>query len=624
MIRRSPLLLRLRDLALALPLAYAALALHAHYGRAGALPTSAGYLAVIAASLLLGLRAGLLTVAALSLGAMLRAPHPGPSELALFALLGAALAWLVADVGERRRSEKRRRADLIEQRLRAETEQRALLDHLPKMVWIAEPDGSIRYHNRFWYEYTGLSGREDWRAIVHPDDLQRGLSAWKQAMERAEPLNVELRFRRGADDAYRWHVVKGVPIADETGRVRCWYGASTDIEDQKRALETLAAANERISRFLAVLSHELRNPLAGIASACALMNRADADQTQRRQALATIARQGQHLRRMVDDLLDISRVTQGKVELRRGPVELVRLLAEVLQDNRAAAGHAGVRLEPLPALPPCWVDGDRARLRQVFDNLVSNAIKAGGAGQRVRVELARDGNEAVVWVIDQGQGFDDDQRRRIFEPFVQSAGWQSRGLGLGLSIVQSIVELHRGRVSAHSDGPGKGARFAVRLPLALAPPAPHEADGPLRRATRSASVLIVEDEADIAESLRTLLALEGYDVAVAEDADAALSASRARPFDVVLCDLELHESQPGQRSGYLVASALQELVRPPYLIAYSGYGQAADREQSALAGFQAHLVKPATLEEIVAAIEEGLQQRRRPVDARQGAPLAAG
>ncbi|QQQ02769.1 hybrid sensor histidine kinase/response regulator [Lysobacter enzymogenes] len=522
---------------------------------------------------------------------------------------GKVLEWIggLRDVHERR---------LFEEQLRhAEAEQHALLDNLPKMVWIAEPDGSIRYQNRRWYEYTGLGGDQDWRDICHPDDLADGLRSWDEAIRNGRPLNVELRFRRAGDGQYRWHIVRGQPLLDPHGRLRCWYGASTDIEDQKRALEMMAAANQRVSHFLAVLSHELRNPLSSVAAAGELLQRTDLDAPQRERALATLARQNRHVQRMVEDLLDIARVTQGGMELRREPLDLRALLEEVREDNLARADAAGVVFDPIEGLDLAPVYGDRARLRQVFDNLVSNAIKASEPGQRIGASLQRaplsDGAAGLgVQVCDQGLGLDRDIAGNLFEPFVQTPDWRSRGLGLGLSIVKTLVERHGGQVAARSEGPGSGSCFEVRLPLAAAPAADSadsadSAPAPAAAApARRGRVLIVDDEADTADALATLLALDGHRVRVAGDGEQALSLWSEEPAEVVLCDLEL----PGPLNGYDVARALRAAPRTPYLIAYSGYGQAEDRERTREVGFDEHLIKPASIDRIQAALQRGLGQ----------------
>lgn len=570
---------------------------------------TAGYIAVLLCTLALGRRCGWLAIAAVIACtlAWTRAAI-GATEILLFAAVAVPIV-LLGDATHRRLSGNVRAGDFF-RRFQEDREQRALLDHLPKMVWIAESDGTTRYHNRYWYEYSGQSGDRDWLNIVHPDDADHTRKAWSDAMQAARPLKLETRLRR-ADGEYRWHLVNGVPILGVDGRVQCWYGATTDIEDQRRAVETLEQANQRVSRFLAVLSHELRNPMAGMSSACEVLGRSDSNPAQRLQALVLLQRQNLHLRRIVDDLLDISRVTQGKIELRRGPVELTSLADEVQHDNLPFAQAHGVVLDPPVHDGPVHVDGDRARLRQVMDNLVSNAIKACGRNQHVAIHVhADDAGQAVITVRDEGQGLAPEFIGRMFEPFVQSASWQSRGLGLGLSIVKHIVELHGGGVAAYSDGPGYGATFRMHLPRLDRHEVPALVVETARpgRAVSAARLLLVEDEVDNARTLQTLLALEGHEVEIAADAETALRLCRERRFDVVVCDLELK----GGPSGHEVARVLASESSPPYLIAYSGYGQQVDNERTRQAGFHRHLVKPATLAELLSAIEEGLREHRRP------------
>lgn len=570
---------------------------------------TAGYVAVLLCTLALGRRTGWLTVAATL--ACTYAWTDGAitlTEMLLFTAIALPIVVL-GNATHQRLTEGMTASDFF-RRFQEDRQQRALLDHLPKMVWIAEGDGTTRYHNRYWYEYSGLSGDRDWLNLVHPDDADHTRKAWTEAMQAARPLKLETRLRR-ADGEYRWHLVNGVPILGVDGRVQCWYGGTTDIEDQRRAVETLEQANQRVSRFLAVLSHELRNPMAGMSSACEVLGRGDTDETQRLQALVLLQRQNLHLRRIVDDLLDISRVTQGKIELRRGAVELTSLADEVHHDNLPFARAHGVVLDTPLHDGPCHADGDRARLRQVMDNLLSNAIKACSPNQHVMIHVhSNDVGEAVITVRDEGQGLTPEFMGRMFEPFVQSATWQSRGLGLGLSIVKHIAELHGGRVTAYSDGPGYGASFSLHLPLLDKHEVPASAIEIARpgRAVSAARLLLVEDEVDNARTLQTLLALEGHEVEIAPDAETALRLCRERRFDVVVCDLELRDGP----SGYEVARVLATESTPPYLIAYSGYGQQLDNERTRQAGFQRHLVKPATLVELLSAIEEGLRQHRRP------------
>lgn len=338
----SGVALILRDVAAAV--VAGAVAAFAYGQPSPAVPMSAAYGVVLATSLVFGGRCGMLTVACVLLGLVaVTGDAFGWIEGLLFVLIGGPVAWMASAARQHRDAPPSTR-DFF-QRFLGDREQRALLDNLPNMVWIAEPDGTTRYRNRCFYDYSGLTGEQDWRAIVLADDLPGAVSAWERSVSMGLPLTLEIRLRRASDGQYRWHLVKGTPIVGDEGRVQCWYGAGTDIEDHKRAMETLELANQRVSRFLAVLSHELRNPMAGMSSACELLQRPDVDERQRRDALVLLHRQNLHLRRMVDDLLDVSRVTQGKVELRRENIELVDLMEEVHHDNRPFAQLHDVVLE---------------------------------------------------------------------------------------------------------------------------------------------------------------------------------------------------------------------------------------------------------------------------------------
>jgi signal transduction histidine kinase/CheY-like chemotaxis protein len=442
---------------------------------------------------------------------------------------------------------------------------------------------------------------DHWKEITHADDVDRALGLWEHALKTGEPLIVEKRFRRASDGEYRWHLVQGVPIRDASGAITRWYGSNTDMEDQKRAIVTLAEANQRISRFLSVLSHELRNPISGIVTACELLARSDLATESRDKALATMSRQSTHLQRMIDDLLDISRVTQGIIELQREPCRLVGLLADVITDMEAEAREKRVELRFVHPDEDVVVDGDPVRLRQIIMNLIVNAIKASDPGRTVEISIRKDTHHCEVLVADQGVGLSPDVKNTLFEPFVQAETWRRKGLGLGLTIARQLTELHGGTIRTLDPEPKSGACFVVRLPIGGRI---GETAKPMRveHATRNATVLIVDDEKENAQALQLLLELDGHHVDVATDAEIAMARWHERNHSVVLCDLEL----PGPLDGLDVARALRMQIPRPYLIAYSGYGQPQDLINTREAGFDAHLVKPATFEQIVSAIGKAL------------------
>jgi signal transduction histidine kinase/CheY-like chemotaxis protein len=367
-------------------------------------------------------------------------------------------------------------------------------------------------------------------------------------------------------------------------------------ELSRRAVE-LAEADRRKDDFLAMLAHELRNPLAPIVSGLDLLRRDGSPAEARRRALDAAERQVRHLTRLVGDLLDVARIRTGKVELRRAPVDLLRAV-----EDAVAAVEPIVRAqeqELAVALPgaPLRVEGDAVRLTQIVENLLHNAAKYTAPGGHLRLEVRRDGAQAVVHVSDDGIGMSAELLPRIFDTFVQGAQPASRapgGLGLGLTLVRSLVERHGGSVTAASAGEGLGSSFEVRLPALAeegareAPPAdgarpPARTLGPLR-------IAIIEDNADIRETLRELLVLRGHDVVEAGDGPRGVELVLARRPDVALVDIGL----PGL-DGYEVARRLRG-ASPTCLVALTGYGGEADRARAASAGFDAHLVKPVDLD----------------------------
>jgi PAS domain S-box-containing protein len=372
---------------------------------------------------------------------------------------------------------------------------------------------------------------------------------------------------------------------------------SVDITERKRGEaqrlargEEAEAANRAKDEFLAMLGHELRNPLGTITNAVAVLERLPADQSVRHLA-AIIGRQTGHLTRLVDDLLDVARVTSGKIDLRTQPVELHELAGRCLDSMT----HAGRTREHRVALvgERVRVRGDSARLEQVVNNLVDNALKYTPAGGSVTVSTERAGAEAVLRVRDTGKGIPADVLVRVFELFVQEPQALDRsrgGLGLGLALVKRLVELHGGSVSAASAGPGQGSEFVVRLPaLATA----EDARGPATVEPVSAAcgrrVLVVEDSADARESLRMLLELSGHVVETSEDGPGGLSKLNAFRPDVALIDLGL----PGI-DGYTLARLARSRpeTRGIRLVALTGYGQTDDRRRALAAGFDLHLTKP--------------------------------
>jgi len=364
--------------------------------------------------------------------------------------------------------------------------------------------------------------------------------------------------------------------------------------------EIRQSANHK-DEFLGMLAHELRNPLAPLRNAVHLLQLQGDDPTQVARVRELMDRQITHLGRLIDDLVDVSRITRGTINLNRERTDLARLARLTTEDRRENFENSGIAIETRFPETPVWVHGDRTRLTQVLENLLENARKFTQSGGRIEVEVVADRSrqEAAMWVRDTGVGIDAELLPRLFEPFIQADRSLDRkrgGLGLGLALVKRLVELHDGTVSAHSAGAGQGAEFTVRLPLEDEPMALAESRPSPANTTRHVRVLVVEDNRDSAESLRMLLSTQGYEVALAYTGLEGVEAARSARPDVVICDVGL----PGM-DGYAVARAIRTnpATAKTRLIAVTGYGDHEDRVRALASGFDTHLVKPADPKELL-------------------------
>jgi two-component system CheB/CheR fusion protein len=421
---------------------------------------------------------------------------------------------------------------------------------------------------------------------------------WFETYGQVALTGEPVRFQRLASQLGRFYDVHAFRVGQpEERRVAVLFDDISErkrLEDElRRVASELSQANRRKDEYLAMLGHELRNPLAAIRSATELMKLTNPDDPRLQRAYGVLERQASQMSRLIDGLLDVSRIVQGKVELEREPVDVREVLATVIQD-RAAEAEAR-RLDLRSDLPPApvWIAGDRLRLAQVFDNLVGNACKFTTAPGTITVTLAAEDEHAVVRVQDTGVGIRPEALAHIFEPFFQESQDMARsggGLGLGLSLARGLIELHDGTIEARSAGPGRGAELVVRLPLGHTPTEPP----PARQVAtlRPRRILLVEDNADAAQMLRELLELHGHELASAGTATEALELLRRSRLDLVLCDVGL----PGM-SGLDFARAVRAdaSLRHVPLVALTGYGQPEDRKLTAAAGFDAHLTKPIDL-----------------------------
>jgi PAS domain S-box-containing protein len=648
---------------------------------------------------------------------------------------------VITDVTERRRADEAKDASF-----------RRLADSLPQIVWMARADGQTDYYNERWYQFTGYprgeTGEQSWVGIVHPDDLQRTLDTWYEAVRTGAPYEIEYRFFDRRTNAYRWQLGRALPMLNADGGVARWFGTCTDIDDQKRAeqvsrflaeasrtlstlvdypaaLETvvrlavpdfadwcavdiveddgsmrrlahsgtadldlplpalqsghpamiadisdamlvacardemhleqlrlgglkssitvplkaaaevvgvltfltaesgrryheadLALAQELAYRagiaienarlyaaardadrhkdeFLAVLAHELRNPLAPIRTALQLIRMPPDDAERRERACEMMDRQVLHMVRLVDDLLDVSRITRGKIELRKGREDLAAVVHRAVETSRPMIEAAGHRLSVSLPREPIFVEADATRLAQVFSNLLNNAAKYTPQAGTVSIGAEQENGSAVVRVRDSGQGIPADMLTRIFEMFSQvdrSVEKAHGGLGIGLTLAKRLVELHHGVIEATSEGPGTGSEFVVRLPASSASVAEAAPTGPPSSAAVATArrILVVDDNHDAANGLAEVLRLHGHQVRTAHNGPDALRLAMTFRPHAVLLDLGMPNM-----SGYDTAQLLRaRLGTGVMIVATTGWGQEEHRQRSQRSGFDFHLVKP--------------------------------
>jgi PAS domain S-box-containing protein len=511
--------------------------------------------------------------------------------------LGQLLGFskVVRDLSDRRRQEQRLKES--EENLRLLVE--GVRDHA---MFLLGADGSVASWNQgarrmFGFEDGDIVGRP--LAVLYDE---AGRAAGQPQAELASARHAGFfeadGWRRRADGSNVWVHSAFTALPDAQGQARGYVHIMRDLSERMRMRE-LEDEGARIHQFIAMLSHELRNPLAPISNAVRILKR-KSDSPEVNRCADMIGRQAEHLTRLVEDLLDVSRITSGKIRIQPGALELNTLVQLATESARADIEEAGLVLDLQLAPQSIFISGDATRLTQVLANLLSNAAKYTPRGGTITVSLQRDHAIATLEVTDTGIGMSDALMARAFDPFVQGSRELARsggGLGIGLTLVRRIVELHGGQVAVASAGIGRGTRFTVTLPLAVAQPAaaPQPPTAAAPAPPRRRHILVVDDNRDAADSLAELLRMVGHDVVLAHDGAQALEVAAANLPDTVLLDLGL----PGM-DGYEVARRLRE--RPDLararLIALTGYGQASDRHATSEAGFEAHLVKPVDFVEL--------------------------
>ncbi|HEX7672486.1 MAG TPA: response regulator [Polyangiaceae bacterium] len=484
----------------------------------------------------------------------------------------------------------------------------ALAESMPQIVWTATGDGTLTYGNPRWYACAGISESNgkglDWKNVLHPEDLSRLLREWRTAIAADSPLEGEYRFGN-ANAGYRWHLVRAVAERDARRRVTSFTGTSTDIDDRKHAEQALRLqqskledANRAKDEFLAMASHELRTPLNAMLGWTRILRTGRLDEVKIQRALETIERNAQAQAQLITDLLEVSSMVAGNINVEFSELELRPIVEGAVEAAYPVAEAAKVTLVVKMDDTVGRVRGDALRLQQVVGNLLSNALNFTPAGGRVEVELVRDGEQAVLRIADSGLGIEPDFLPHVFERFRQADNTMTRsrkGLGLGLAIVRHLVGLHDGTVTASSDGKDKGSTFLVTLPLLTSVATP---DGAAVADRISESfpltdlhVLVVDDDDDGRELLRTLLEERGARVSTAVAAGPALLLIQSEKPDVLISDIGL----PGEDGHALmrrVRALTPELGGTIPAIALTAYASLSDRNRAIEAGFQAHFAKP--------------------------------
>lgn len=525
------------------------------------------------------------------------APFDRWYALKMYPAQGGGLTVFLRDITERKAEREALEA--------SEARFRAGIEAVSSIIWTNDAEGRMAGEQPGWGGFTGQSFREyqgfGWSQAVHPEDAQTTIDAWNRAVAAKRTFVFQHRVRR-SDGQWRTCSIRAVPVLNEDGAIEEWVGVHTDITEAKEAEEELrrlaselSEAARRKDEFIATLAHELRNPLAPIRNGLQFLRLAGVSGTLE-ETRAMMERQLAQMVRLVDDLLDVSRVTQGKLELRRERVEIRSIVDAAVETARPLIEQAGHELVIALHPEPIFVDGDLTRLAQIVLNLLTNSAKYTHRGGRIRLVVETNDTGIAISVSDDGIGIPPAMLGRVFDMFIQvdrALEKTTGGLGIGLSLVKGLVEMHGGTIEAHSPGEGLGSEFVVRLPVIPAPTT-DALSGPGEPVVEGAPaapmrILVVDDNIDSAESLGQLLEMLGHEIRTAHDGEAGIVAAEAFRPRVVLMDIGMPKL-----NGYEAAKRIRE---SPWgqglaLVALTGWGQDNDRKKSADAGFDLHLVKP--------------------------------
>ena len=498
---------------------------------------------------------------------------------------------IARDITEQKETEAALRA--------SESRFRTLTAHAPVGIFMTDQKGDCLFVNECWCEFAGLSLEEaqgqGWVQALHPDDKERIFEEWYAVIAAAQPFDDEFRFRT-PQGKITWVHGKAVGLCDDAGQISGYIGTVSNITARKEAVEAFQDADRRKDEFLALLAHELRNPLAPLRNGLQVMRLASGDANAVARTRDMMDRQLSHMVRLIDDLLDVARISRNKMELRRSRVLLADVMSSAVETARPALEAFGHELRVMLPPEPIVLDADLTRLAQVFGNLLNNGAKYTERGGRISLTATRESDHVLVTVQDTGIGIPASALPHIFDMFSQvdrSIERSSGGLGIGLALVKGLVEMHGGTVEAASPGQDKGSTFTVRLPI-LKNREESSADEPAEEWPASAAkwnrrILVVDDNRDSAASMAMMLQLLGNEIRTAHDGIEAVElAEKFRP-QVILMDIGMP-----RLNGYEATRRIREQPwgRDVPVIALTGWGQEVDRAKSREAGCNGHLVKP--------------------------------
>ena len=497
-------------------------------------------------------------------------------------------ATITRDLTERKRDEERLR--------QSEARFRAAINAVSDIVWTNDAQGQMAGEQAAWGNFTGQDQESyqgyGWSQAIHPDDAQPTIDAWNEAVAGKQPFALEHRLRR-SDGQWRLCSIRAVPILNDRGEITEWVGVHTDITEQRELHQAMLETDRRKDEFLATLAHELRNPLAPIRNGLQIMKLSGGNPDVVEKSLGMMERQVGQMTHLIDDLMDLSRISGGKILLQKARLLIADVVQDAVDTSRPLIEERGHDLVVDVPPEPLYVDADRTRLAQVFGNLLNNAAKYTETGGRLRVAVERHGGDVVVTVEDNGVGISPHMLTRVFDMFSQvdrSLEKSQGGLGIGLNIVKRLAEMHDGSIVAESDGHGAGSRFVVRLPMALSLNAePRDEGVESVTVTARRRILVVDDNRDAAISLALVLEVMGHELQTAHDGLEALDLAAAFRPDLVLLDIGMPKL-----NGYDTARRIREQTwgKSMVLVALTGWGQDEDKRKSQEAGFDAHLVKP--------------------------------